>query len=185
MILSVFIQEDDPTKIYTPVLTMNYTEILYSDIKPTELSDEGSVVVNTVGYSFQSVYSMKTFNLVNDLYGTFVFATILFSLLFLHRYYKDLARDSRLFTTVDPQQLLKTNYYHFIESACMLFHTWNIIFFPFTVLFCWYIFVFFKLQTEVSIMLPPQYNYYTSFHYEMMLNNPLALYYWYAIMLSQ
>lgn len=181
MILSVFIREDDPTKIYTPVLTMNYTEVLYSDIKPTELSDEGTVDMEAIEYSFQSVYSMKTFNLVNSLYGTFVFATVLYALLVAHRYYKDSSRDARLFTAVDPQQLLKTNYYHYMESACMMFHSWNIIFFPFTVLFCWYVFVFFKLQTEVSILLPPQYNFYMKYHYQMMLNNPLALYYWYVI----
>jgi meckelin len=34
-------------------------------------------------------------------------------------------------------------------------HSFNIVFFPFTVLVAWYIFVFFKLQSFPAVLLPP------------------------------
>jgi len=176
--MTVYIQRDDSTKIYTPVLTVNYTEFLTADIQPTVLNSNGGLEFYPVPYSFRSVYSMETRHLIVTLYGTFVFATVLFSLLSLHRYYKDNSRDTRLFTDISASQLMNTDYFWYVDQMATLAHSWNLIFFPFTVLMCWYCFVFFKLQKEVSIMLPPQYNYSNMTNADAMTAKPTSLYYW-------
>ena len=179
MILSVYILKDSPNKIYTPVLTIAYQEKPTASISKPTYSSSGKLNDNSVPYTFQSVYSMDLTNFNNDLYGTFVFFTVVFSIICLVRYYNIGTRDARLFT-VSVAEITPINYYHYFELMTGIAHSWVIVFFPFTVLVCWYWFVFFKVQSDISVLLPPVFD----INAETVSDNgvpQMSPYYWFSV----
>ena len=182
MILAVNIQEDNPERITSPVLTINYKEVSTSNIAAPSYDASGTYQGQSSEYIFQSAYSMDTDKFENELYGTFVFGCVLFSLLVMLRWYNMSIKQSRIFT-VQTQRSFQTNYYYYFEVACLICHSFNIIFFPFTVLVCWYWFVFFKLQEVSYVMLPPMYDIYQSWGNGDGTYSYTS-YYWFAVVVN-
>merc|ERR1711991_280606 len=81
------------------------------------------------------------------------------------------------------ERAFQTNYYYYFEVACLICHSFNVIFFPFTVLVCWYWFVFFKLQEVSYVMLPPMYDIYQSWGNEDGTYS-YSTYYWFGVFVN-
>ena len=96
-------------------------------------SNSGAYVDKSESYTLESVYSMDIEKFRRELYGTFVFATCLFSVLVILRWYNMTLRDTRYFSHEAMQrQVGVTDYYWYFEIACLICHSYNIIIFPFT-----------------------------------------------------
>ena len=134
-------------KIYPPVLTIQYTEVY----PPTKLSK-----AVLVPYQIQGRYTMNLSAFFRTLFGFFIAGVVITGLLFLLRYTNWNTRNARsLSTTVSSTSLGGINTSVLIEMSILLLHSWVLVFFPFTVLVCWYGFVFFKLQSYPAVLLPP------------------------------
>ena len=182
MILAMNIRTDNPEKVYSPVLTISYNEKISADIVAPSYDASGTYQREDDAYIFQSVYSQSMDKFQNELYGVFVFCTVLFSMLVMLRWYNLTIKKSRIFT-VQTQRNFQTDYYYYYEVACLMCHSFNVIFFPFVVLVCWYWFVFFKLQDVSSVMLPPMYDIYQSWSNEDG-SYSYSSYYWFGVFVN-
>lgn len=136
--------------VYPPVLTLQYTEI-----SPPAIGSSAAIAYYTVEGRFTS--NLDSFFTV--LFGFFIGCVVLTGLLFLLRYVNWNTRNSRnVITTVSSTGIGGFNSKVLIDLTVILFHSWVLVFFPFTVLVTWYGFVFFKLQSYPAILLPPMGN---------------------------
>lgn len=138
-------------KIYPPVLTIEYTEM-----EPPLKSILNKLNPETVVYQVQARYTMNLSSFFTILYGFFIGGIVLFILIFILQYLNWSTRNKRNLTqTVSSTSLGGLNSKVILELIIMLIHSFNVVFFPFTVLVAWYIFVFFKLQSFPAVLLPP------------------------------
>jgi len=147
---------DDPSYIYAPVLTITYE----ATARDSYLSTSAQVV----DYDFFMRYTqdMTEFYIILD--GFFIAASTIFGLMCLVRGHNYVQRNTR--AVIDPSQMNTGympggNFRTFREANAILLHSWVLMFVPFTILLCWYYFLFFKLQATVAIMLPPQVDIYS------------------------
>ena len=185
MILATNIVKNNPERIYSPVLTIKYTEILTSTIEAPYIDGgSGAYVDKSTTYKFQSVYSMNTEKFYEELYVTYVVSACIFSLVVILRWYNMTLRDTRYFSFQAMQMALgETNYYWYYELMCLICHSYNVIFFPFSVLVCWYWFVFFKIQQDCAVMMPPMYDIYQSWQSESG-EYEYTIYYWFGVTIN-
>jgi len=141
--------------IYPPVLTIYYNET----IPPSTVPDEFEIVDIT----FNVDYTMNMDNFKATLITFFIIVMVFTGLLFFLRMYYWNMRNTRLSTNftagVDAGIV---NAKSAFEFALLAMHTWVMAFFPFTVAVAWYFFLFFKIETSISILMPPQYHIYRS-----------------------
>jgi hypothetical protein len=117
----------------------------------------------TVGYKFTMRYTqdMGDFYVILDAF--FIATSTIFGLLCLMRGYNYNGRNSR--PIIDASQVFTgyavgLNSRTLREGLAVILNSWVIMFFPFTCVLCWYFFVFFKMQAQVSVLLPPQVDVY-------------------------
>ena len=140
--------------IYPPVLTVQYTEV-----SPPAADSAAAIVYYTVEGRFTS--NLDSFFTV--LFGFFISGVVLTGLLFLLRYVNWNTRNTRsVTTTITSTGIGGLNSKVLIDLTVILWHSWVLVFFPFTVLVTWYGFVFFKLQSYPAILLPPVSNLFSS-----------------------
>ena len=138
--VDVRIRIDDPSKIYTPVLTIQYSEASWLEMK-------GGI---TTVIQFDSRYSMDTSE-YKAYYKDFWNAGIAFwcvHAIWSLKLWRD--RNNR----ADRQIEVVT--FEFLMTFCSIcMRSWTFIWFPWVVLLSFYWFLFFKLQSVVSVLLPP------------------------------
>ena len=104
----------------------------------------------------------------------FITAVVLCGLVFILRYLNWNGRNSRsVLQAINTATIGGVNCSVLVSMAVTAMHTWNWFFFPFTVAVCWFLFMFFKLQSTPSILLPPVINVYS----------PSSPYYSFTVML--
>lgn len=159
--LEVSKQVQNQIKIFPPVLTITYTEITPPILTSTSTSS------TLVTYNVKGTFTMNLGSFTMYLLGFFIAGMVIFALLFILTYLNWNTRNSRsISTTTSTTSLGGLNYKILIDMSIMLIQSFVYIFFPFTVLICWYIFVFFKIQTVPAILLPTIDNLYsTTSHY--------------------
>jgi meckelin len=161
--LEIEITESNPEAIYTPVLTLQYTESAVDSTtttSPTQASP--STVTSAPTIAFEVVYSMNTDSFFTTLNGFFIVGIVVAIVIFIVKYFNWRTRNLR---TVVGSSATPTNGITLtllIELVSLACHSWVLVFFPFTVFVSWYWFVFFKLQDTVAVMLPPMHNIYSS-----------------------
>lgn len=158
---------DDQKSIYPPVLTISYTETR-PDSWPlvTEQLKVGSNQMYSRTFTdssttivFESAYTMDMTYFWKVCTGFFIAQFVLTGLAFMLRYYNWNMRNSRVTTSAQlTTSLGGFNIQNIIELTLVALNTYVLLFFPFILMICWYFFVFFKLQTVPSILLPFQIN---------------------------
>jgi len=103
---------------------------------------------------------MDMSNFKSTLFGFFIAAIVFCGLYFLLRFNNWNMRHSRVLQSGIVSTGL--NVRSFVEFCILAMSSWVYFFFPFQLLICWYFFVFFKLQSVPSIMLPPMDLVYTT-----------------------
>jgi len=144
--LKIRIQEDATTKIYPPVLYIQYQDVIVSEI----LSETNHMLGKPVVH-FAVEYSMNS----NALYETFigfvsagaVIAAFLFGLR-LSNMYNNNRRHSYEMSGMSFEFLMRV--------LVLAMHSFNVTFFPLMFCLCAYLFTFFKMQAEVYLMLPSE-----------------------------
>ena len=110
-----------------------------------------------VSITFQSYSSMDMTFFFHTLMGFFSAIVIIFVGLFCLRYYNWNIRNSRVVQSAQLSTSLGGfNWKNLFEIFLLLLNSYVLIFFPFSTMICWYFFVFFKLQSVPSILLPLQ-----------------------------
>lgn len=139
--LDVRIREDDPTRIYTPVLTVEYSEAKWLDLDGKQAQDD---------LRFDARYSMDTSE-YKVYYRDFWNAGIAFwcvHALWSLKVWRD--RNSRA-----DRQIEVVNFEFLMTFSAICMRSWTVIWFPWVLLLSFYWFLFFKLQSVVSVLLPP------------------------------
>eukprot|EP01038_Epipyxis_sp_PR26KG_P012906 gene12906-17295_t len=157
-LISSLSTKEGRSKIYPSVLTINYTEVvpttwsLSSQPKSTSKSFPyyiGEIFVNAY-YIMDYESFLKTFQ------GFAITACVLFGFLAFYRYYNWNKRNSRVISTSTlSTNIGAINFSSLINICVLITHSWVLIFFPFTVIMCWYVFVFYKVETFPALLLPP------------------------------
>lgn len=135
------IQKDDPTHIYTPVLTIQYSEATWLELAGRAVSAD---------IQFDARYSMDTSD-YDGYYKDFWAAGIAFWC--LHAVWSlKIWRDRN--NRADRQiEVVTVEFLATFCSICM--RSWTLVWFPWVLLLSFYWFLFFKLQSVVSVLLPP------------------------------
>ena len=155
MVLQTTIQNEDPSKIHPPRLIIEYAEVFVNSV----------VESNVDSIMFKMEYTMDTKNFWNAVKILVGFVSAIAALIWILRVNNWFCRNNRPMDDVrrnnyhnDPEyydttsRILVMNFIHFIMLAL---HSFVIAFTPFIVGLCTYWFLFFKLQKEVFLMLPP------------------------------
>ena len=139
--------------MYPSVLTIEYEEV------STSGWTDGTTDTYTVVYN----YTMPMDSFSVTLKAFFIAFVVFVGVFFLHRYLNWNKRNFRLLPGGVPvgADIGTINVSVFTQVSLILLHSWVLFFFPFTLLICWYFFVFFKVQKVPSVMLPPMGNYYS------------------------
>lgn len=174
--LDIQITESNPEMIHTPVLTIEYKDIMIDSTTTTysstsETSSKGEAPKTTYSTStnptltFEILYSMNTTTFFTTLNGFFITGIVIAIIIFLTKYFNWRTRNLRTIIGTSAAANIATNgitITYLIQLISLACHSWVLVFFPFTILVCWYWFVFFKLQDTVAVMLPPMHNIYSS-----------------------
>ena len=164
MKMSIKIREEDPEKIYPPILT-----ITYSDAKNTWTTDEESQV--DIEFTVEYIQDTNEFwETVNGFFITLLILTFLLWGLRINNWRKRIERsggnESSAAAKVGSPFGPSSPFQSFITLSVLGMHSFVLIFFPFTFMICGYWFAFFKLQSSVFVMLPPLHTSYESFENE-------------------
>lgn len=117
---------------------------------------EPLTITYDASFTFESVYLIDYAYYYSTQMTMFIVALILGAIMFLVRYNNWRRRNSRLITTATlSTNLGALNFKNVMNLSIMLLHSYVLIMFLFIVLVSWYFFVFLKLQSVPSIMLPP------------------------------
>lgn len=153
--------------VYPTVLTVTYSENLPSswtqtNVFPSDSSSTEYIYTNdVVDMKFQASYTMDLHSFQQTLLGFFSANMVLTGIVFAIRYYNWNVRNSRVVTAATlTTDLGAFNMNNVFEVFLLIMNTFVLMFFFFTLLVTWYFFVFYKLQTVPSVMLPPQNNIY-------------------------
>mmetsp|Transcript_22163 Transcript_22163/g.41859 ORF Transcript_22163/g.41859 Transcript_22163/m.41859 type:complete len:755 (-) Transcript_22163:2004-4268(-) len=147
IILQIQTQSENPSQLYPPRLIVEYATTANGNRFATAEKE----ATNT-SLVFKVEYSMKTENFwasIQVMIGfIFAFAVVIFGV-----------RMNNFFTrqqaNVDDPAARSTLGLHFILHAVMIAcHTFVLLFFSFNTIICAYWFIFFKLQSEVFLLLP-------------------------------
>lgn len=150
IVLEVGIRNNNPSHIYSPVLTVRYTTVEMSTVSST----------TTDRYSVAAVYSMPTHDFMiqaKQVEATCIAFTVILTAIRFYNWHYRSYRHIYMFTMLPNGCGINFNTMYHLALIGM--RSYVQVFFPFTVCLCWYWFVFFKLQQVVSIMLSPMYNY--------------------------
>jgi meckelin len=133
-------------KLYAPVLTIEYDEMYSSDIG----------TYSTMPYTVDGQYYKPMDAFFAYVRQFFIAGMVFVGMLFFLRYSNWSKRNTRsvsqMTTTTNLGDL---NLVALSKILLLAMHSWVVIFFPFLVLLCWYLFVFFKIQKYPSVLLPP------------------------------
>jgi meckelin len=156
------------SSIYPSVLTIHYQEMQPAEWNVNDDLNYPSQTNDVTAYTVTVAY---TINLHQFKATLFIFEILVFLLgagfLFL-RYYNWNKRNSRVITAPSlTSDLGALNWENVLNVCCLMMNTYVLVFFPITVLVCWYFFVFYKLQSVPSVLLPPTFTFLTdtTFYY--------------------
>lgn len=142
--------------IYPTVMTIEYSTVQPPALTAGTASDTSKVTINVY-------YTTDLSDFLSTLDGFLIAGVVVTGLLFLLRYYNWSTKNARVITQAQlTTNMGGINFKNIMEIIIIATNTWVLIFYPFTVIGSWYFFVFFKLQSTPSIMLPPQQDIYTS-----------------------
>lgn len=148
--LTTLVQEQDPGRIYPPLLEILYVERLVSDMFSSGTDSEGSpletATITKVGFTVEYTEDYESF--WTSATAFFGFFMTIFGLCLLLRLYNWNRRNSRLAgdAPIDFPFLVRATSYVFSTFAAVVF--W------FLFLYCEYFFIFFKMQSNVHLLLP-------------------------------
>eukprot|EP00520_Triparma_pacifica_P017541 CAMPEP_0118665276 /NCGR_PEP_ID=MMETSP0785-20121206/18528_1 /TAXON_ID=91992 /ORGANISM="Bolidomonas pacifica, Strain CCMP 1866" /LENGTH=1102 /DNA_ID=CAMNT_0006559375 /DNA_START=139 /DNA_END=3444 /DNA_ORIENTATION=- len=178
MTLGVMITPEDPSKIFSPILEIEYQERKtgsWADRKrdgnPTFNEEAELMAISTM--TFKSEYHMDTTEFWSNIEILVGFVTAIAGVVWLTRVRNWQTRNQRLgSTSPDTGESMGTVY--MLHVLMLLLHTFVMIFFPFVFMICSYWFVFFKLQATVFVLMPADNEYYMVgneyFFYETMFH---------------
>lgn len=155
IILEVGIRNSNPSKIYSPILTVEYTTVDTTSIETTSLSSS-----STTKYSFSALYTMDMGDFLSDMKkmrDVAISFTVILTALRLYIWHYRNFRSLLMYTLMPNGCGINMNTLINLGIAGM--KSYVQIFFPLTVVLCWYWFVYFKLQRAVAVMFSPQYDY--------------------------
>eukprot|EP00981_Chlorochromonas_danica_P008890 scaffold2338_cov184-Ochromonas_danica.AAC.1 len=116
-------------------------------------------ITSTGKVEFEAAYTTDVTTFLNTQLGVFIGAVVIAAIMFLIRYNNWRRRNSRLVTAAALSTSLgAVNLKNLLELAIVFLHCYTLVLFPFIVLVSWYFFVFFKLQSVPSLLLPPYNN---------------------------
>lgn len=142
--------------IYPPALTIQYATVAPSDWTEIDNDNYNGKTDSVVDYYFQVIYTIDLSLFQSTLFIFMILIFILCMFYFFLRYYNWNKRNSRVITQAQlTSDLGAINFENMINILLLLMNTYVIVFFPITVLVTWYFFVFYKLQSVPSILLPP------------------------------
>jgi meckelin len=145
IILQMQTQSENPSKLYPPILTIQYATA-------TSDSWSGNEEGASLSLMFHVEYSMKTDNFwasMKIIIGfLFALGVLIFSIRIANWQSRQRFDNGSSGSAIGLRFLL-----HAFMIAC---HTLSLLFFLFLFLICAYWFVFFKLQHEVFLLLPPE-----------------------------
>lgn len=139
-------------KVLPPVLTIHYEEIPVLTSK--QMRDGEYFQVQTAA---SYTMDMVTFN--TRMYAGFVFTVIFCSFVFAIRLYYWNVRNTRSPTIPGLSADAVGGSFNFksaYQAVISICYAWNLFFFPFTLIICWYFFLFFKVQYLPIVFMPPQ-----------------------------
>ena len=152
IVLQIQTQRENHNQIYTPQLIIEYETT-------TSLSSDNKVS-NTSPLLFKVEYSMKTEKFWNALMTMIIFVIALFLVIFGIRMNNWQSRQKSS-TSEDPSGASSLLGFqavlHAFMVACHIFAT---LFFCFIFFVCTYWFIFFRLQDEVFLLMPPKNEFY-------------------------
>ena len=145
--LDISLVEEKQPLIYAPVLTIEYGEF----VNPATIGTS-----TTMPYTVEVRYTKSSKALLDSIRQGFIAGMVITGLLFFLRYTNWSKRNTRTTQQVTTTTSLGGLNITVLANICILaMHSWVLIFFPFVVMTCWYIFVYFKIQKFPSLMLPP------------------------------
>lgn len=159
--LQVALTSDTSGHIYSPVLTIEYKEVpsgsWASDLSTSNTLGAAFTAGESTGaYTISTAYVVDLTNFYYYVLGFYITGIVLFAVLVLLRYYTWAKRNARLVTDAHFSTDFGGLNLRVIFELCLIgIHTYVIVFFPFTLLICWYCFVTLKLQKAPSFLLPP------------------------------
>ena len=142
-----------PEYIYPSVLTITYKESVVSKWS------SGSKFST---YKVQAYFTSDQTAFKASLLSGFIAAMVFTGLLFLHRYLNYARRNARVAGPALTTDVGVLNMRFLVDVSLLALHSWNMFFFPFMCLLCWYFFVFFKLEDTPSVQLPPMISVYSA-----------------------
>ena len=146
---------DKFARIYAPVVTITYKEVKPSSFKTT--------IPTTDRINFSMSYTMNMSVFDSNFRIFFIIIMVFTGLFFALRYRNWQRRNSRVVTSaVLTTDLGGFNMSTLLEMCLIASNTWVLVFFPVMVCISWYFFVFFKIQTAPSVLLPPENNIYST-----------------------
>jgi len=141
-----------PSRIYPPVLTITYTEVSTSTI----------TVRSVVDVQLSTAYTSDPSAFRTTFYSLFITIMVFTGLLFAVRYRNWNARNARVLSAdTITTELGGFNISTIRELLLIAMNTWVLMFLPFTIMYAWYFFVYIKIQYLLTVMLPPDRDYYS------------------------
>lgn len=169
--LEVSIRSDDSQYIYSPVLTISYSESV--------IASWGASYETTAEYTVEGSYTMETGEVMAHFLGGFIATVVVIGLLFINRWFNWQRRTLRPYAIGIELTPTFLSFDDIVEVLSMAMHSVVQVGFPAFVLTTFYCFVFYKMQDTVAYMLPPMYDVYngqSSYFYFVLSLHVLALF---------